>query len=406
MARLHGTDTLAFMWTAIRGALGDSGAARPPGPSPSDRWVVLGFAAVIVVEAIVREGLALRAGHVAVGFAVLFAVWLRRPSPFLATALGFGLVNAWSVVLRALGLPEATLHANAVVLVLPYSLLRWGSAREVLAGLAILVATYATAALRGEMRGAGDAIGAAVVMLFPGALGASVRFRAQSHARQIEHVKLRERAELARDLHDTVAHHVAAIAIQAQAGRAVLATRPDRTASTLEAIEKEAARTLASLRSMVGSLRDHREGHAPSAPQPGLADLVDLARPASPAREGGEGGALVVHVEIEGGLDPAAIAPAVQTALFRIAQESITNAVRHARGASRARVRVTSRVEGVHMTVEDDGTSASTSRRGSGFGLVGMAERAALLGGRLEAGPREEGGWKVEVDLPWSESSR
>lgn len=233
------------MWNAIAKLLGDTGAARPVGASPWDRWIALSLAPVVVAEALLREGLALRPMHVAVGFAMLGAVVVRRARPFAATALGFGLATAWSLVLRALGLPATTLEISAFVLLLPYSLVRWGSAREVVAGVFVLAGAYASAALHGEMHGLGEAIGAAVVILFPGALGASARFRANAHAREVEHAKLQERTYLARDLHDTVAHHVAAIAIQAQAGRAVLAVRPEASASSLEAIEREAARTLA-----------------------------------------------------------------------------------------------------------------------------------------------------------------
>ncbi len=383
------------MWTAVRRILGESGLARPPGPSPWDRWLVLALLPVYVAEASLREGLALRPVHVAVGVGILGAVLFRRPSPLGATAVGFGLATVWPVALRALGLDDEALHTNACVLLFPYSLLRWGSARDVALGLAILVGAYASSAVRGEIHGPGDAIGGALVLLFPAALGASARFRAEIHAQEIAQVKLRERADLARDLHDTVAHHVAAMAIQAQAGRVVLAARPEATGSALEAIEKEAARTLAELRTMVGALRDDRG--ASRAPQPVLADLAQLARPAGPL-----GRDLAVEVELEEGLD--GLPPAVQTALFRIAQESITNALRHATGASRARVRVIAERAGVRMTVEDDGTTSS--RRSSGFGLVGMAERAALLGGTLEAGPRETGGWRVVVALPVERGSR
>ncbi|MBS2014213.1 MAG: sensor histidine kinase [Deltaproteobacteria bacterium] len=385
------------MWTAIGRLLGDTGAARPIGPSPWDRWIALALAPIIVAEALLRDGLALRPLHVAVGFAMLGAVVVRRARPLAATALGFGLATGWSFVLRALGVTPTTLDINAFVLLLPYSLVRWGSAREVVAGVVILAGAYGSAALHGELHGVGEAIGAAVVMLFPGVLGASARFRADAHAREVEHVKLQERAYLARDLHDTVAHHVAAIAIQAQAGRAVLAVRPEASASSLEAIEREAARTLAELRSMVGALREGSE--ASRSPSRGLADLEaledleDLVRDA-PTRDG----RLAIDIAVEDGL--ASLTPATQTALYRIAQESITNALRHARGATRVRVRVSHADESVRMTVEDDGTGAS--QRGSGFGLVGMAERAALLGGRLTAGPRDDGGWSVEVDLPFA----
>jgi signal transduction histidine kinase len=108
-----------------------------------------------------------------------------------------------------------------------------------------------------------------------------VRYRASSRLREIDQVKLRERQQLARELHDTVAHHVSAIAIQAQAGRTVAADRPDAALRALETIEEAASRTLAEMRSMVGVLRDGDEPER--APQPGVADIERLAR------EGGHG---------------------------------------------------------------------------------------------------------------------
>ena len=113
-------------------------------------------------------------------------------------------------------------------------------------------------------------------LLFPAALGASMRYRASSKLRETDQVRLRERERLARELHDTVAHHVSAIAIQAQAGRAVAARDPTPPCDALEIIEEEASRTLAEMRTMVGVLRD---GEAPDlAPQRGVADIERLAR--------------------------------------------------------------------------------------------------------------------------------
>jgi signal transduction histidine kinase len=250
-----------------------------------------------------------------------------------------------------------------------------------------MVGAYASSAIREEMQGIADAIGAAVVMLFPGALGASVRFRAAAHRRELEHAELREREQLARELHDTVAHHVTAIAIQAQAGRAVVGTRPDAAARALEAIEGEATRTLAELRAIVGALRDAPA--AALAPRGRIADIEQLARNA--------GDTPAVEVELVG--DLTGLRPSVETALFLLAQESITNAIRHARQAKRVHVRVAADGPVVLLTVRDDGETPSV-RRSSGFGLVGMAERVALLGGTLETGPGAEGGWQVEAALP------
>jgi two-component sensor histidine kinase len=369
---------------------------RPPGPSGRDRRLALGLVAIAAAEGVLRDGLVLRPLHVAAGVLFGSTVAFRRTRPLGAVAAAFGLATALALAHGVLRLPEVSLYTSTCVLLLPYSLLRWGSGREIALGLAFIASAYAAAALGGEMHDPADFVGAAVVLLLPAALGASVRFRAEGHRREIEHAKLRERARLARDLHDTVAHHVSAIAIQAQAGRAVLSARPEAAARALEAIEGEAARSLSELRSMVKALRDVGDGpHVALEPQPGIADIERLA---SSMRSGP-----VVEVELDRDLD--ALRPAVQAALYRIAQESITNAVRHARGATRVRVRVHGEGPAVRLTVHDDGNGPPV-RTTPGFGLVGMAERAELLGGKLQAGPRSEGGWTVDVVLPCDGESR
>jgi signal transduction histidine kinase len=359
---------------------------RPPGSPWWDRALALGFALAAVAESLLREDGVPRTVRIALGLAFAAALYFRRAHPLGAVAAAFGLAIAATVGEALLGLSRVGPYTGACVLLLPYSLVRWASWREVAAGLAIMAGAYGASAVHGEMNGPGDAIGGLVVMLFPGALGASVRFRAEAHRREVEHARSRERERLARELHDVVAHHVTAIAIQAQAGRAVVATRPDAAAGALDAIAREAAETLGELRAMVGALRD--EGAAPLAPQGRIADIEALARRA--------GDALPVEVELAG--DLGGLRPAVETALYRLAQESITNATRHARSATCIRVRLSAESDGVRLTVQDDG--APSGRRSSGFGLVGMAERAALLGGTLEAGPSAGGGWRVEAVLP------
>ena len=157
----------------------------------------------------------------------------------------------------------------------------------------------------------------------------------------------------------------------------------------LEVIEEAASRTLVDLRGLVGALRDGED--ADLAPQRGVADIERLAHAA------GDGPR--VDVQLAGDLDD--LRPLVDAAIYRIAQESITNAVRHARHATRIDVRVTGDRDRVRVTVRDDGDDGtSAAGRSSGYGLVGMTERAALLGGTLEAGPNADSGWTVTAALP------
>ena len=225
-------------------------------------------------------------------------------------------------------------------------------------------------------------------LLFPAALGASVRFRTTYRLREMDQVKLREREQLARELHDIVAHHVSAIVIRAQAGRVVAASHPDAAVAALEVIEEEASRTLAEMRLMVGALRQAEEPDL--APQRGVADIERLAR--------GAGDSPPVAVHLSGDLDD--LRPSVGAALYRLAQESITNAVRHARHATRIDVRVVGDEQCVRLTVSDDGDAGSLGASPSSYGIAGMTERAKLLGGALEAGPSLDRGWTVDAVLP------
>jgi signal transduction histidine kinase len=175
----------------------------------------------------------------------------------------------------------------------------------------------------------------------------------------------------------------------------VAATRPEAALEALAVIEEEASRTLAEMRTMVTALR---QGDEPElAPQRGAADIARLAD-ATPGQPGPR-----VDVELAG--DLTALWPPVDAALYRLAQESITNALRHARHATRVVVRAEGDADEVRLTVSDDGdTGFGAGGSGTpGFGLVGMTERAHLLGGTLEAGPRPDGGgWTVRAVLPRS----
>jgi signal transduction histidine kinase len=277
------------------------------------------------------------------------------------------------------------------VLILLYSLVRWGSGREMVVGTAfvtvvVVLGMFASAA------GWADVFGGTVLLLLIVALAAVFRYRADLWHRQQREIRNQERVALARELHDTVAHHVSAIAVQAQAGGVVAGLQPERAAEVLAAIESEASRTLAEMRSMVRVLREEAEPTEQGAafsPQLGVADLPALARAdATPT----------VEVSLDGSLTR--LARPVDVALYRLAQESLTNAVRHARGATRVGIDVRREGDAVRLRVSDDGKREPGPAPEPGFGLLGMAERAQLLGGSLSAGPGPEGGWVVEAVLP------
>ena len=372
-------------------ALWDAPAASPPPPRRVWRdWVLVGaLPPLIVIEAALRTEVADRWVWAVVLVALVpTLLWRRiRPLTMLAAAFAVGTV----VGLATGGDPQ--LITTAYFLILVYAVMRWGSGRAMLGGAAIVLAGVAVPALV-EPPPLGDLIGALAVVVTTSTLGVAFRWRAGARERELEGVRLLEREQLARDLHDTVAHHVSAIAIQAQAGTAVAPHDPAAAAEVLRVIEGEASRTLDEMRSMVRVLR--RADAAELAPAPGIADVRRLAQVAN--------GGPAVEVRVDGEADADDLPPAVGAAVFRIAQEAVTNARRHARHATRIDVHVQADADGVRLEVRDDGEPAASAS--AGYGLTGMAERAALLGGTCTAGSAPDGrGWAVIAVLPragWS----
>jgi signal transduction histidine kinase len=344
---------------------------------------------VAVLEVIFRDELEWRPVALVLGVVPVFTLLWRRTHPLVVVAIVFGAQTVAEVATLFGAEESVVLYTNAYVLLLPYSLFRWGAGREAAIGLAIsfLIGIFISEFVNSA--GVGQAVTGSAFFLFSAALGASVRYRANSRLREVDQVKLLEREQLARELHDTVAHHVSAIAIQAQAGRTLASSHPNAAVDALEVIEEEASRTLAEMRTMVGALR---QGEEPDlAPQRGVADIERLAHSAGDRPR--------VEVELTGDLDN--LRPSVEAAIYRLAQESITNALRHARRATRINVCVAGDDDVVCLTVSDDGDpSPFGAGSSSGYGLVGMTERAKLLGGTLEAGPSPDRGWTITAMLP------
>jgi len=372
----------------LRSVLDEPRPSAPPARVWRD-WALLAFVTVLgVLEGVLREDLPLPVLSVVltVGLAPLL-LW-RRTHPLTVVATAFGVVAVVDIALIALDAPALDVYTMLYFMLLPYSLFRWGSGPEAAVGLAIILVP-ATLALLASWTGVPDAIGGVAVLMSAFALGWAVRSQHGAGERRMEQVKSEERVLLARELHDTVAHHVSAIAVQAQAGRALAATSPSSPLQALEVIEVEASRTLAEMRAMVRVLRN--EAPVDYAPQPGVADLERLsgASPAGPR----------VVVTVAG--DLAALPAAIDAAVFRIAQEAVTNALRHARNATLIDVRVAGDQSTVSLVVRDDGDPGPADPAPeAGFGLTGMVERALLLGGACRAGPCPGRGWAVSATLP------
>jgi signal transduction histidine kinase len=349
-------------------------------------WAVVVVAvSATIFEGVLREDRAWLPVLFTVSIVVAVTLLWRRTHPLSAVATAFGTLITFDVA-RIVAIEVTGLASVAAALILPYALLRWGSGREVGIGLGIILVWLGVTHVA-DPTTVDEVVAVYGFFLLSAALGASIRFYAANRIRDIEQARLRLRNELARELHDTVGHHVSAIAIQAQAGRALAAADPDRALTVLGTIENAASRALEDMRAMVGVLRD--AGEPDLAPQPGIADIDGLAR---------DDGWPRVEVHRSDNLDQ--LAPSAGAALFRIAQEAVTNAMRHARNATAVIVEVRGEDQGVRLTVSDDGDPATTSEPTSGFGLLGMSERAALAGGTLRAGHGPQGGWSVEVLLP------
>lgn len=196
-----------------------------------------------------------------------------------------------------------------------------------------------------------------------------------------------ERARIASDLHDVIAHSVSVMTVQAGAARLLLAESPERARRPLEAVEETGRQALAEMRRLLGILRTDAGGTG-LAPQPGMANLNALLKR---VRQAG----LPVELAVEG--RPEYLPPGVDLAAYRIVQDALANALEHA-GRTRARVTVRYRRGALDLEISDDGPTGSDGRvRG---GLVALRERVSVYGGALEAGPRTGGGYAVSAHLP------
>jgi signal transduction histidine kinase len=198
-----------------------------------------------------------------------------------------------------------------------------------------------------------------------------------------------ERARIARELHDVVAHSVSVLIVQAQAAETVLEREPEKARSYLRKIDATARDALAEMRRLVDILDTDRSDQLTD-PQPGLARLAELA-------DHVRGSGLRVCLEVRG--TPLQLSPGVDLAAFRIVQEALTNALRHAR-ATEARVTLIYSRASLEVEVIDDGLGRATQQHVGGRGLIGMEERVSLYGGKLTYGPNPDRGFAVRAEIP------
>ena len=261
------TDALRSLWAEPR-------PTNAPDRGPRDWALVAALICWSVVEVVLREDLAPRPLLLLAALAVVGPLLWRRTHPLVAVAVSFGTLTIVDIVRILTGSQGALLNSISATLILTYALFRWGSGREAASGLGVILLWLAITNVA-DPTSLAETVAGYAFFLFAAALGAAVRYRAKIRIRDIDQAKAREREQLARELHDTVAHHVSGIAIQAQAGRAIAASHPERAVEALAIIEDAATRTLTELRAIVGVLRASQDTEF--APQPGVAEVEQLA---------------------------------------------------------------------------------------------------------------------------------
>ncbi|MEV8318241.1 histidine kinase [Streptomyces sp. NPDC059900] len=262
----------------------------------------------------------------------------------------------------------------------------WAALAVPLLGMAIVVRPVSTATRQSTIIMALLWALAAVTAL---GIGLGMRLLLADRRRQAAALRLEQRTEFARDLHDFVAHHVTGIVVQAQGARAIAGRKPELVPPALQRIEQAGSEALTSMRHMVGMLRD-AEGEVALTPLSGIAEVRTLVEEFSAV-----GGARA-GLDLEGTFDDLPVE--VTTTAHRVVMEALTNVRKHAHGCTEVRVSVHRSRDRLTVRVSDDGRQRHGSS--SGFGLKGLAERVGLIGGSIQAGPVTSGGWGVEATLP------
>jgi signal transduction histidine kinase len=348
---------------------------------------------------IVHERLTPYAASVPVFLVTAAVVPLRRHVPLVV--LGVGLAGGLLTTAAGVSLHEP-FSPMIVMFVVLYSVGLYERAPRALAATALAVsasfAQIAIAQRHGERYDVTDFGFIAVLIATPVLVGAAIRSRAREareltrRAERLERERLvavaEERARIARELHDVIAHSVSVMVVQAGAAEEVLKRDPERALDPVRAVQETGRQALVEMSRLVGLLRDDGE-ELGLAPQPGLDGLDALL-----AQVRGSG--LPVELRVEG--EPRPLPLGVDLSAYRIVQEALTNALKHA-GDARAEVRLRYGADAFDVEVVDDGGGDWTGLVG-GHGLAGMRERVAVFGGEFAAGRRDGGGFAVRARLP------
>jgi signal transduction histidine kinase len=326
------------------------------------------------------------AGYVLVVVAAA-ALAVRRVWPLAALAVGAAATSAYLVMGNPFG-PILVSLAIAVYTVAN----RLPTRQAAVAGLVALPVVLLHTVAGSRSPGWSGIVPGSAWLAVPFAVGLVVRVTREANARaraeQVREYAYEERLRVAQEVHDVVGHGLAAINMQAEIALHLLPTRPQQAGEALSAISRTSKEALDELRATLTVVR-RSDPSGVRAPTPGLARLGDLAD-----RMAGTG--VAVTVEVTG--PPGDLPAAVDLAAYRLAQESLTNVLRHA-GPASATVRVSHEPDQLTVTVTDTGRGATEPPR-LGHGIVGMRERVTALGGTFEAGPGPAGGFRVQGRFP------
>ena len=371
---------------ALQRLLGLPLSLDPPEQSWRDWLLMLALVVAGLLEGILRPELGWRPVVIGVAVVAPLVIPWARAYPLPATIIVFGGYGLLHIEMFITDVDSALVNP-AALLVLTHVLVRWAPGRHIGIGLCFAAVCWIIAwgipsdsfpviVLKG------------IVISLPIITGATARHLAELRHAQALESRFNERQQIARELHDTIAHRMTAIAIQAQAGRAMAASDPKAVVETLATIEDTASSSLQDMRDIIGVLRD---ASSPIESHHTVADIERIANTST--------GETPVRVQLDGDLDD--LGTSVEAGLYRVVQESITNARKYARRASRISVHINGSADSVHLTVTDDGDPVRPGARlGSGYGIIGMSERVSLLGGRLSAGRGSTGRWVVDAQIP------
>ena len=373
-----------------------------PRPLRPDALAALAVAAAMQAEIWLFEGGPRGVQVVTVVGALLFAAAIawRRAAP-----RGMAVVAAVTFAGAAMlgGVLTTTLSMVFAAMFVSFSIgLHLPDRRSLAAAAGFLLATWVdiVAAPDAEYEPVSDLAFTTVIIVagpwFAGRALRGWRERAEELERLTEHVAriavLDERARIAREMHDVVAHSVSLMVVQAGGARRMLDEDPEESRAALESIEDAGRQALGELRRSLGMLRNGRAEPAELSPQPGTAQIAELV---ARTRAGG----LPVELDVEG--SPRPVPAGIDLAAYRIVQEALTNAVKHA-GPASARVRLRWARGALELSVTDDGRGPDGGAAG-GHGLIGMRERVAAYGGSLSAGPAPGGGYELRARIPLEE---